>query len=115
MRREFEHYKSFTGAIVKGRGAEQQILQHIEVVRIRESPTDWEKRASRDDKEKRKRRREYHKARVNGLPPPRKPRGPDVKPRKQRDTPAIPKQTSDEQRKAQLRDAAKRYRQSKKK
>jgi hypothetical protein len=115
LRREMEHYKSFTGAIEKGRGAEQKIVQHIEVVRIKMTESKWEELASQKNKEKRKQRRDYHKARKEGSPIPRKPRGPDLKPRKQRETPAIPKHTSEEQRKAQMREAAKRYRQSKKK
>jgi hypothetical protein len=115
LRRHMDHYKSFTGAIEKGPQAEQKVLQHIEVVRIKMSPTKWEDLASRGDKEKRKRRRAYHKARIEGLPPPHAMRGPDKKPRKQRDAPAIPKHVSPEQRKEQLKAAAKRYRAKKKK
>jgi hypothetical protein len=94
MRRQFEKYKSFTGAIEKGRGAEAEILQHIEVVRTTVSPTQWEAEASANDKEKRKRRRAYHKARIDGTPVPRALRGPDKAPRKVRETPARPKNES---------------------
>lgn len=113
MRRQFEHYKSFTGAIGQP-NKEQQILQHLEVVRIKMSPTKWEDIASRADKEKRKRRREYHKARITGTAPPRTKRGPDAKPRKPRETPARPKTVNEETRKQQVREAAKRYRSKKK-
>jgi hypothetical protein len=115
MRREFEHYKSFTGAIEKGRGAESQILQHIEVVRINESATKWEERASQQNKEKRARRRAYHANRIDGTPLPRKPRGPDKAPRKVRDTPAIKKSATPEEKKQQAANRAKQYRASKKK
>lgn len=97
MQREISKYKIVESAAIQGGDYADQVVHKIEVLRIKMSDRAWQDLSGDYDRERIANRRKYWRQRQRerraheGKMDTKNVRGPDSKPRKQRDKPAIEK------------------------